>query len=169
MPAALSIMLPSISFDVVGERLVPRGITGALKNTHLKVQALTDDALKVIPETTPVALSLALDLPSELSTESLQAFLKGGASALTTRQVTLLWSPSTKDTSEVGIVWSRAQDEQALRKIFAGPNALRRETMCGQHALASSGKLLAAMHDASTQRQAARVGQCGAGGGERIS
>jgi len=139
---------PTLSFEVKNDRLEPRGISGALNNAHLKVQPLEEQALKTIPEKTPVVLSLALDLPSELSNKSLQGFLKNASGPTTTRQVSILWSPSAKGVSEVGLVWSRPQDEAALRKIFSGPNALRRETACGQHLLASSGKLLGEMLEA---------------------
>jgi len=139
---------PTLSFEVKNDRLEPRGISAALKNTHLKVQALDEQALKAIPEKSPVVLSLALDLPTELSTESLKGFLKNAAGPTTPRQVTLLWTPNVKGDTDLGIVWSRPQDEAALRKIFSGPNALRRETACGQHLLASSAKVLNDMVDA---------------------
>lgn len=143
----------TLSFDVKNDRLEPRGISAVLKNARLKVQALDEQALKTIPEKTPVVLSVALDLPTDLSASSLQAFLKNTAGPTTPRQVTILWSPSAKDNSakantEVAVVWSRPQDEKALRSIFSGPNALRHETVCGQHLMASSAKLLGEMVDA---------------------
>ncbi len=138
---------PSLQLDAKNGTLSPRGIAGALKTNHLSLSPLPDEAFHLIPEVTPVVLSLSLMLPSELSDDKLKEYLGGGGSNLVERRVSLLWWPSNTSVGDLAILWSKVQDAPALKHIFAGPNHLRSENLCGQHVLASSSALLDQLHE----------------------
>jgi hypothetical protein len=100
------------------------------------------DLLKVVPDDTPVLLTLQLKLPPRLDKASLKAFLAAksvGADAVT-REVAVLWNPrgDEKLHSEVALVWSRPEDAAELRAAFSGANHLQTATVCNRLVLSGS-------------------------------
>ena len=124
-----------------------RGITGPVADEPgLDSTPLSDELLKLIPEQTPVLLTLQLKLPETLDAASLKAFWSGNSMdmAVRTRQIALLWTPRGDEQlpTEVALVWGRPEDAEAFRELFSGPNVMERETLCGHLVLTSTSELL---------------------------
>ncbi|WP_375765416.1 hypothetical protein NR798_27290 [Archangium gephyra] len=137
-----------LQFAVEGNRLVGRGISGPVADEpRLDSAPLSDELLKLIPEETPVLLTLQLKLPEQLDKDTLKAFWsgKGAAVPLRTRQVAMVWTPrgDVSLPTEVALLWGRPEDAQALGQLFSGPNKLESATLCGHHVLASTPDVLA--------------------------
>ena len=128
--------VPKIGFGVEGDRFVPRGLSATVRSPRLKVARPPAAMLAAIPEATPVFLSLALDLPKEITPDSLAAIAKGGpVTDGATRHIGFAWYPA-KD--EVVILWSETDDLGALRGVFE--SWMRIEPACEQLVLSTSPK-----------------------------
>ncbi|MCY0999042.1 hypothetical protein OWM54_18030 [Myxococcus sp. MISCRS1] len=133
-----------LQFGVEGDRLVGRGIAGALMEgtARLDTAPLSDELLKLVPEETPVLLAMQLKLPETLTAESLKAFwASGGEGPTRTRQVAVTWTPRGDASlpQEVAVLWGRAEDAPALEAIFTGgSHTVQRATLCNHVVLASS-------------------------------
>ncbi|MCC6809925.1 MAG: hypothetical protein IT381_21025 [Deltaproteobacteria bacterium] len=141
--AALLGLEGEVRFSVAAAQstLTPLGVSASLAAPdRLATQAPTDELLKVIPEDTPVAALLQVALPPKLDEASIAAHLKGGSKdKLVPRQVALVWNPrGMSGPTEIALVWSRAEDEAALKTIFNGRNQLVTKKACGQLVLASA-------------------------------
>jgi hypothetical protein len=136
----VGVTAPRLSLGVDNKTLVPRGIAGALADSgHLTTAPLADSTLKLLPETTPVVLSLQLNLPKKLDAASLATFFKGDKVELAARQAVLAWFPHGDERpSEIALVWSNVADQADLAALFAGNNTLVTTQTCGQLVLASS-------------------------------
>jgi hypothetical protein len=134
-----------MQFAVEGTRLVGRGLAGALQEARLDSAALSEELLKLVPEDTPVLLTLQLKLPETLTPDTLKGFWSNTYKGPTrTRPVALLWTPRGDSNlpSEVALLWGRAEDAEALGQMFSGPNVLERATLCNHQVLASSADVL---------------------------
>jgi hypothetical protein len=139
-----------LGFSVEQAALVPRGIAGELaKPGRLATAAPPEKLLSSIPEQTGVIMTLALQLPADLSNESLEGVFKGAApGAGATRQVALIWNPRAGENAmELALLWASPaaqarSDKQALEGIFSGPHQLQRREVCGYQALGSTTGLL---------------------------
>jgi hypothetical protein len=135
-----------VGFGVDGERIVPRGIRGALSaEGRLASAPLGEGLLRVVPEDMPVVLTLELLLPRELTPDALKAFLGGAGGGSEPRQLALLWDPHGVEQrpTDVALVWATAKDGPALAAMFSGKNAMEKKELCGNAVLASSGAMLA--------------------------
>lgn len=150
---------PRLAFKVDGDRLVPRGIAAETANGRkLGVAAVSDDLLKLVPEDMPVVLTLMLQLPKELTADSLKAHLDGegeNPNDLETREVALLWEPQgARGTDhEVAIAWGGKKDAAFLAGAFSGANAMEHETLCGHEVYASSKQMLGRIEKACAGKQ----------------
>ncbi len=134
-----------MQFGVEGNRLVGRGLAGALQQARLDSAALSEELLKLVPEETPVLLTLQLKLPETLTPDNLKAFWTNAYQGPTqTRPVALVWTPrgDANLPTEVALLWGRAEDAEALGQMFSGKNALERATLCNHQVLASSADVL---------------------------
>lgn len=134
-----------LQFAVEGNRLVGRGLAGALQQARLDSAALSEDLLKLVPEETPVLLALQLKLPETLTPDNLKAFWTNAYQGPTqTRPVALVWTPrgDANLPTEVALLWGRTQDAEALGQMFSGKNVLERATLCNHQVLASSADVL---------------------------
>ena len=142
-----------LQFAAEGNRLVARGITGpVVDEPRLDSAPLSEELLKLVPEETPVLLTLQLKLPEQLDASTLQAYWSGKdfQGNVRTRQVALAWTPRGDPAlpTEVALLWGRPEDAAALGQIFSGPNKLETATMCGHHVLASTPAVLARLRKA---------------------
>ena len=134
-----------MQFGVEGNRLVGRGLAGALAEARLDSAAVSEDLLKLVPEETPVLLTLQLKLPETLTPDTLKAFWSNAYQGPTrTRPVALTWTPrgDANLPTEVALLWGRMEDAEALGQMFSGKNALERATLCNHQVLASSADVL---------------------------
>ena len=134
-----------MQFGVEGNRLVGRGLAGALQQARLDSAALSEDLLKLVPEETPVLLALQLKLPETLTPDNLKAFWTNAYQGPTqTRPVALVWTPrgDANLPTEVALLWGRMEDAEALGQMFSGKNVLERATLCNHQVLASSADVL---------------------------
>ena len=131
-----------LQFAAEGNRLVGRGITGPVaEDPRLDSAPLSDALLKLVPEDTPVLLTLQLKLPEQLDAPTLRAYWsgKGFSGPVRTRQVALVWTPRGNDSiSEVALLWGRPEDAAALDGLFSGHNVLSKSTQCGHYVMAST-------------------------------
>lgn len=142
-----------LQFAVEGNRLVGRGISGPVADEpRLDSAPLSDDLLKLVPEATPVLLTLQLKLPEQLDANTLKAWWSGKrfSGAVHTRQVAMVWTPRGDASlpSEVALLWGRPEDAAALGQLFSGPNRMETATLCGHHVLASTPDVLARLRKA---------------------
>ncbi|MFL5352385.1 hypothetical protein [Archangium sp.] len=142
-----------LQFAVEGNRLVGRGISGPVADEpRLDSAPLSDDLLKLVPEETPVLLTLQLKLPEQLDANTLKAWWSGKrvSGAVRTRQVAMVWTPrgDVSLPSEVALLWGRPEDAAALGQLFSGPNRMETATLCGHHVLASTPDVLARLSKA---------------------
>lgn len=122
----------------------PVGLSGALAAPErLATQSVNDEILKAIPEDMPVSALLQLALPAKLDESNLAAHLKGEAKGtLVPRSVALVWNPhGSNQVTEIALLWSKVDDEAALKTIFNGRNSLQTRKVCGQLVLASTAAL----------------------------
>jgi hypothetical protein len=142
---------PSLDLAIDGTRVVPVGIRGALtQGGRLAAEKIPDDTWKLIPEDAPALLAAELALPKDLDTESLSALWSSeegaqkAAGILETRHLVVVWQPHGDDRkTDVAVVWSRAEDKEALAGIFAGPNRALIDEVCGRVVIASTPEMLA--------------------------
>ncbi|WP_434389794.1 hypothetical protein [Melittangium boletus] len=142
-----------LQFAVQGQRLVARGITGSVVDEpRLDSAPLSDALLKLVPEDTPVLLTLQLKLPDTLEASALQQYWSGQGfpGNVRTRQVALVWTPRGDASlpTEVAVLWGRPEDAAALGQMFSGPNRMETATLCGHHVLASTPAVLARLRKA---------------------
>ncbi|OGQ91793.1 MAG: hypothetical protein A2289_10055 [Deltaproteobacteria bacterium RIFOXYA12_FULL_58_15] len=111
---------PRVTFDVVEDKLTPRGFEANVTTKgYLGAGKLSDDLLGAIPEDAPVVLAAQLGLPKLLSTEAMEKHFMGDAGSLETRQVAVFWYPSgTEDNMDLGIVWSNPNDAEFFAGLF---------------------------------------------------
>ncbi|WP_199728824.1 hypothetical protein [Corallococcus sp. CA053C] len=133
-----------LQFGVEGDRLVGRGIAGALLENVAPLDSapLSDDLLKLVPEETPVLLAFQLKLPESLEPAALKTFWKDGGEGKTrTRQVALVWTPRGSGSlePELALLWGREEDADGLQALFSGGSrTLTRATLCKHVVLATS-------------------------------
>jgi hypothetical protein len=142
-----------MQFAVEGNRLVGRGIAGALEGEpRLDSAPLSDDLLRLVPEETPVLLALQLKLPEKLDRQSLKEFWseEGYKGPTLTRQVAVVWTPRGDDNlpTEVALLWGRPEDAAALAEIFSGGNKLESAALCKHQVLASNQDVLGRLRKA---------------------
>lgn len=142
-----------LQFAVEGNRLVGRGISGPVADEpRLDSAPLSEELLKLVPESTPVLLTLQLKLPEQLDANTLKAYWSGKrfSGAVLTRQVAMVWTPRGDASlpSEVALLWGRPEDAAALGQLFSGPNRMETATLCGHHVLASTPDVLARLRKA---------------------
>ena len=131
--------------------LRPRGLAAqVVEPGRLDAAPLSEAMLKAIPEATSVLLTLQLKLPEQLSAKAISAYWDSGEGKVATRQVALLWNPRGDGNlpAEVAVLWSRAEDEAALKSIFNGPRRLQAKAVCGQQALTSNAEMMKKLESA---------------------
>jgi hypothetical protein len=136
-------------FALAADRLVPRGISGALEPSRRLASAAPSDALlRLLPGDAGLVLVATLDLPAALDRQTLAAHLAGKYSgARAARTVAVVWNPRGDGGTEVALAWPE-KDARVLRDAFTGPNKLSERRACGHVVLASSAPLAAAMERA---------------------
>jgi len=133
---------PRLSLAVRGHSLAPLGIASELAvGDRLASAPLPDSMLRAVPEDAGVVLTLALDLPTDLTPAALEAHLAGRSSATrTARQALVLWNPrgARSAEAEVALLWSRPEDEGALKSLFSARGQVHSRRACGLPAISSS-------------------------------
>jgi hypothetical protein len=149
--AALLGLGPVIRFQfaVDGDRLVPRGIAGALeKAERLASAAPPDGLLRLLPGDAGLVVVATLDLPAALDRRTLAAHLAGKyAGQRAPRTVAVVWNPRGDGETDVAVVWPE-KDARALKDAFSGPNKLSERRACGHVVLASTAALAGALERA---------------------
>ncbi|MEW5849316.1 MAG: hypothetical protein AB2A00_10905 [Myxococcota bacterium] len=132
-----------MGFAVVEDALAPRGLWGGVKTPgRLAEAAASENLMKLVPESTGVALLLNLRLPRELTREALLAAWKGAIPAdAVARQVTMVMDPRA-DALEAALLWGRPEDKDALHALFSVDGGLVRGEACGHVILATSDGML---------------------------
>jgi hypothetical protein len=142
-----------LAFAVEGDRFAPKGIAADLAtNVRLDGAPLSDEMLKLIPESTPVIFAMQVKLPENLTPDSLQKHFASPqpAGKLVTRQVVLLWTPhGSNGPSDTALIWSQASDQPALSKAFKGAW----QSVCGRLVFASAGQLKTQIAQACAGKQ----------------
>lgn len=135
-----------LQFGAEGNRLVPRGITGPLRDkVRLDAAPLSEDLLRLVPSDTPVLLALQLKLPESLEGSRIKAYWEGkDAGQVRTRQIALVWTPrGDADLGhEFAVLWGRVEDGPMLKSMFNGGNALVHATLCKHQVMASGPDVL---------------------------
>ncbi|CAM3612570.1 hypothetical protein [Corallococcus soli] len=134
-----------LQFGVEGDRLVGRGIAGAVSPTAIPdTRPLSDDLLKLVPEETPVLFTFNLTLPESLEPEVLKTHWEGKSAQSVrtrTRQVALVWTPRGNASlePELALLWGSEQDAEGVRALFSGgARTLKTATLCKHVVLATS-------------------------------
>jgi hypothetical protein len=140
-----------LSFAVEGDRLEPRGISGALgAPARLGAAAPPDSLLGLVPADAGVVFVATLRLPAELTRASLSQHLGGSyRGPLAERPVAVVWNPrgERRLPTEVAVIWPEA-DAALLRDAFSGPNRMEHRRLCGHEVYASTVALAAALQSA---------------------
>jgi hypothetical protein len=144
----------SLAMKVDGQRLIPVGIEGALKNaTRLDSTPISDDTWALVPEDVPVVVGVNVRLPTALSTESLKKFYETGEGQTSTRQIVFVWQPhgDNQAPTDVAVIWSDPNDRAALETMFSGPNPMTIRSVCGRVVASSTTSLLSRIEGACSK------------------
>ncbi|MBM4776277.1 MAG: hypothetical protein GQE15_01125 [Archangiaceae bacterium] len=150
----------SLDFAAENDAFVPKGLAAnAAGGGRLAAVAPSQELLKAIPEKSGVVLFLAVKLPKELTATALRDTLgEEGEDFNKTRktwelgeprQAAVIWNPRGNKTTEVAVLWGKADDEKALAEAMTkGNGALQTGKACGVLAYASTKELMADLQSA---------------------
>ncbi len=114
---------PALVFGVEGDRLVPRGLSGALaQSARLGAAQVDAQLLRLVPEAAPVVMVAQLELPAALDAAALERFFKGEPTQTLARQIGVVWYPrgDRGSPSELALIWSKRDEQEAVGALFSG-------------------------------------------------